>query len=1053
MSKSPSKNSITAESDATALVERSSDVTATILRWALVAVSAVVVASSLLLVSPSSAPSSLVEETEVGVGPSALSELVEFLSLGYAHATFSGREVKSLPIGLGVGVVALIVGVGLIRRVGRSESLGDNPSARTQADWSVQWLGQLRLVDIAQVLLVLTVLWSVISRSWSAAPDLSIRATAVVAIQAAWALALSRGLAWHGSSAGAVRAVAMGIVLSCFVATALVLRLHGLEQWPAESFFPVGSSRVYAACMVPAFILTLAWMPVPAANARRGSRAIGIERWTAHVVGLAGLLLVLIMLAWGIASSGSQASWLGCAAGVFALVWFWTSGRRKTVAVVGAALMPAALAWTVVSARSSGSVEAADVRLSGYGARGALQTWVWSRGTGVGQGGYTMSCESARVAEQVGDPTALTVRWDGHANCEWLEVLADLGLIGFHLTIGVYILTLLAGIRALKELDRGPLRRCLIGLMAALAAMAVQECLGSGLRTSPLPVMWYTILAAIWAILLSCRTARPAIRPNRSVGLVGTLLVVGVGIAVSVLAWRDFVGERGLVRAENLLRDGKLDEAIMTARRAAQGILNPRRQVRTQSTLARANLGLGMIQFTEVYQESRRALASARRQAQATSGPTSRPGGPSDTLRGLWSDTSFRMKWDESERRFDLSLRTLAEMEDRIPYLPARAALEGKVANALASLWRLRATLSAGPNGKPSGQVVDQIRRYERRRLRSSMEAIERDPFNQALIVSLLRSEGKLPLDQVIALVRCPLRNPTLSDEYRSLVLQVSTSDGFSEALQPLLNVAREDAAGGGMRKDPFSPETFWLSAIVWGAKNKPKTAIAALSQACRLYASNPYLSIQRARAMSDLAWYQLVAEPDKPGTALALLRKSLEISRRPDDHRSVRPIYRRMMYVLLALGDEGAARDLALEAAGISGGGNPDPVVGWSYEVLARAFHHLDPDKRPKQWEQWVERAAQLHPVSPGAGMLVAMMAGEKGNGDRAAECLRRVWNGKLSRQDRQECLRALRFVLQKNPTNLRLIALRARISHAIRATTQRAATGTATTRQVPTP
>lgn len=1040
MKSRPLARTATAEKDGAASWEYANDTVTVSLRWVLVGVAIAVVASSVLLTSPPSASTVLSQAIKDGQVGDALANVIGFLCLAGGYPTLTGSEVKSLPLGLGAGVAALIAGLALIRQACRSQPAGDglDTSTSLQPERYVQWLGRVQLVDVAQALLVLAILWSVISRGWSPAPDLSIRATAVLAIQAIWALMLSRGLSLLGAPAAAVRVVAIGIVLSCLASTGLALRLQGIEQWPAESFFPVGPARMYAACMIPGAILALSWLPSLVWRIWQGAARAGMGRWLAFVLGFAALVLTVVLLTWGIIWAGSRAAWLGCVVGMLALVWLSVARRAKLViTVVGLILLIATCTWGVRFATSNGAIEAADLRLSGYGARYALQTWARTLGTGAGQGGFAITCEGRPAADQIEDPTALTVRWDGRANCEWLETLANLGLVGFHLTIGVYVVTLIAGTRALKRLEPGPLRRCLIGLLAALLAMAVEECVASSLRLTPLPVLWYTVLAAIWAILLSHRPEQLTTEPNRIAHIVGAVAVVGLGIGATALNWRDFSGEHDLALADRYLDTGRFDKSVEAADQALRGVLSPQHHVRALLTLARAHLASGTLLLRRVYEESARTFASWQQETQPSGTPASQPGAPPAAIRALWNSPSFRTMWDEAERRLGLALRALGDAQAKIPDTPGRAAFEADVCHALVGLWRLRANLIS--HDDPT--VIEQVHRFERRRLQAFIEALEREPFDEGLVASLLRTQEKLRLDEVIDRVRRPLRNPMVSDEYRSLVLQVSMSEGFEEQLRPFLARANQDAAAAGERPwvDAFSPETLRMSAIIFGAKNEPDRAIRALSQAIRLYATKyNRLSVQQARAMSDLGWYRLVTQPTRPEQALGILQQALVVSGRPLGHPSLDPIYRRMIHALLAAGNEAAARDLSKVMTWQGRKLDPDAVLGWSYEVLARAFHWLGPDKRPERWRAWVERAAQLTPMYPGTEMLVAIMASEDGNDDRAAACLERAWRQDLSTQDRQECLRVLLYALKWNPKSQRLAALRRRISQEIRAATQ---------------
>ncbi len=1017
---------------------------ATLLRWLLVAIAVGVLASSLLLTSVASAPAALARAVEAGDASAGLRRVVDVVCVFYRTHTSSGTEIKSLSLGLGLAAV-LVVGAAawLLWGLGdRSPSGGSEPATGVQDDRFLRWLGRIGLVDVAQVLLVLVIVWSVLSRAWSPAPDLSIRATVIVAVQAAWALTLSRGLALVGRSGSTVRAIGVGLVLSCSLAGLLALRLRGFEEWPVEAFFPVGQAQSFSACMLAAAVLTLCWMAGFAPKAGEDSAKTGMGWWAVRVLGLGGLAGVLVLLAWAIVSSGSRAAWLGCGAGLIGLAWFALGRRGKAVlAPFALAGLIGACLWLHHFAYTRGTLESADVRLCDYGWRYALRAWAQSWGTGVGQAGYALTSELQMMDDLIHDPDALGVLWRGHAQNEWLEVLTDLGLVGFHLTIGVYVLTLIAGATALGRIGPGPARRWLIGLMAAMVGMMVEECLGCGLRLEPFPVVWYTVLAGIWALLLADRAEGSVWVPRWPARLVGGGAFVVVGVLVWHSAWRCFVGENALALAGQRVRSPRVAEAIGMTRLAMNRTLLPRHQARARLFAAQAHARLAAEPMSRVFRQAGRPDEGVQSQPPGQTGPAAQTGPSTPPPRALWADPSFRATWDQAERHLTAALRVLTELQAKLPGFPGGAALEADVCRTLTRLWRLRVELTERQTGLAFREAVDAMRGYQRREDAALVAALSREPFRDDLLVVLLRKSTKLPLTHVIDLLRLPLRNPLLPEEYRAVILQVSTSEGFAQAFQPFLERALQDAATSNEREwqDPFSPETLRIDAVILSAQGKIDQAIARLNQAVRLYEMAHYrLSVQQAATMGDLGWYRFVTDPTRPHLALEAYEQALEVCERPRRHPSVKPTYRRMIHVILATGNESAARELAPMLPQAGPAVDPNVLLAWSYEVLGRAFHQLAPDRRPPAWAGWVARAAELDPNAPDIQVLFALMSCERGEDRRAAASLERAWRQGVLPHQRQECVRTLLYALRKNPTSEVLKALHRRIEQKARAATQ---------------
>src|SRR5690606_691734 len=116
----------------------------------------------------------------------------------------------------------------------------------------------------------------------------------------------------------------------------------------------------------------------------------------------------------------------------------------------------------------------ASMRVRIYGWDYALRL-AWDQPLlGHGQGGYLTLAQQMLPDDLERDPAALNPGLMGHAHNEWLEVLADLGIIGLSLQAAVLLCTFMAGWSALRG-QADPWRQgALTALMASLVALTVE---------------------------------------------------------------------------------------------------------------------------------------------------------------------------------------------------------------------------------------------------------------------------------------------------------------------------------------------------------------------------------------------------------------------------------------------------------------------------------------------------------------------------------------------------------------------------------------------------
>ena len=458
-------------------------------------------------------------------------------------------------------------------------------------------------------------------------------------------------------------------------------------------------------------------------------------------------------------------------------------------------------------------------------------------------------------------------------------------------------------------------------------------------------------------------------------------------------------------------------------REAAEKVLRPDHQARIAIVAAQARWRLATEKMADLFTRYGRATTTNR------------------SASDLWVDLSFRAAWDETQRHLDVALRTLGQTRTRFPGYVGVWALEADVCQASARLARLRAKIVGRESGTAVQDALNEAERYDRRHVIALTNELRCQPFSDALTVGLLRANAELPMEEMIDWVRRPLRGPYLPEAYQAVILQVSTDKAFRPTLVSFLDRAERIVKTPGSRRseDRFAPETLRMAAMIAAAERKMDQAVLRLEQCLLLYsADHPRFCLQHALVTADLAWYGLIRRPDRPQEALASLQRAVEISGRPPWHPTLHPIYRKMVHVLLAAGEESAARDVVSSLPWLGQEPDPNAHLAWSYEVLGKTFHRLAPQDRPLGWRQWVERAAQLDPHSPGIQLLVAAMSCERGDDVRAAGSLEQAWRRSKSRREFQECVRTLRYALSRNPGSKALQSVYEQIGRAIQAATQ---------------
>ncbi|MBI4580088.1 MAG: O-antigen ligase family protein, partial [Planctomycetes bacterium] len=631
----------------------------------------------------------------------------------------------------------------------------------------------------------------------------------------------------------------------------------------------------------------------------------------------------------------------------------------------------------------------------GAGGRGAslrlrLHTWQYAQDlffakplAGHGQGSYFLLAQQmASVPRREGDrpdvekdPTAFNAGLVGHAHSEWLEILADLGAIGFALMASSLGLTFWAGVRAFLRATAPAEKWCLLGLMVGLLAIVVEEFADVALRMPVLPIVFYTTIALIWALCLSQEAALPAGRPVLPDRLrpVGLLAVIFVAMMFVTAARRDWDGALADGRLDGFLQKQQWDAALQTARTAQQYRLD------VQEIVAAAIRETGAAQAAAAHRlEQLRTMLARRDQLP----PASR--------------TNLRNLAQQDIEKFDGYLAECMQAGQRVwaimPCAPSAAEWMAEVLLMKNEIEARKLEVGLEPIRQPFVQAARQWMLAE----------FQRDRFNAPVALRLLVLCRDQPIDLRLDLLRIPLRagpQPVgIVVNFEAAVGQIAAAEpsSFEHRMETLRQAvtAAQAASDADHWLDPYAPETLRLQAMAAAAAGQHDQAAALAAEAVGLY-ENQKLRFYHPGALSygllDQARYQFLADADQPDKAVALCRRAIEcwpeVAQREEQ---LRPLKRELALYLMAAGDEGSASDLLRQEGGPITDERLKRNVGYGLAEICGRFIGRAPTSRPARFPQWLSRSLELAPDYPHGHLLAAHCALEHNRGAEAAEHLK---------------------------------------------------------------
>lgn len=922
---------------------------------------------------------------------SVLRAITTVMALNFEYPTRRGSEVKWLVQGLGAAAALLVaVTAWYVRRRPREEEAADEaaPVEPGTAKPGALGLRNRPAWDLAALALMALTGWMLLSTLWSPWWQMSLGEGVRQAIFTVWAVALGRTLTGRG-----VRQVAVGLVAVLAVTAAIGVWYH-FERYPTERLkFPIGNPIFLASCLLPGIAIIFGWAlgALGGLRSRAGGESDieGIAQSptgfqpVAHECGdgyrsgrmwlsVLGAAAGLAALLWAMKLADSRGPQLGLAVGLVAGVCLWLRGRARRGALVAVALfvIAAILYVQLVGPPSFIERRLSTVTFRQYAWSYALRLFAEQPLLGHGQGSYVLLSQQYAVADAREEPQAFVSSLHGHAHNEYLEILADLGIVGFALIAAALAATLRCAVLAVRDARDSRERGVAVGLGSALIAMIVAEMTGVALRMPGFPVIFYAVIGLIWAQAraLGAPVERKR-RLNKAVCWMGLAAGLAGSWAVALAAeqdWKGALAERASVTAIN---NGQWDEALRQSvqagsmRLAVEARLLSADDYNLAAYLAAVGRWSRMSEMLGRLDQTERIPANIVELAK------------------------------EDAAVFTAYARACAGSGDQLlQWIPGYPAVAGRVGEILL-LWQ-NVEIAEQRLGlrKEVHSFLEGAKHF------TSME-FERDPSNSFIGVRLLQLSADGPVDLRIDILRRVFRGgprPIQSDppdgslfgrelgldllgEFEPVTLALLQDSEFAEKLDELLNSARgATTQPASAWPDAYAPETLRLAALDRRLRRLFVDAVELADQAVlaseKIAARFPAAP---ARAMVDRTRCLLLAFPDDPEKAVVSCRQAIARWPVDVDRRTLLKLRRALAFYLLASGDEQEARRQIASLEPQLTPQQVDRIVGAGLGELCQTVGAAFPfEAQPKWFNERLERSIELVPDWSATRWLAASVA-----------------------------------------------------------------------------
>ena len=919
---------------------------------------------------------------------SPLRAVVQLLCFNYQFPTINAGDIKGYVLGMGVAVALAALGIAALGRVRDAGILAGNDhnlDAFEDSDTRFQSRKRFSLLAAAQFLAVLFLLWSFASARWSQAPDIAVAGSTLLAIQILWALLLA-----HTVGALGVRYIVRGFLIVTLVTSIVAVWYYYGRNPTLRAKFPFGNPTFLSACLIPGITLALAWICHAIGRAKSAkSKSIFLWALVAACAAAVGL--------WAFRLADSRGAQVGLVAALLAASFFALRGWKRFLPVALALLLAvAACFYYVDSAKSSRAGRGDSLRLREYAWGYALRMFADRPVTGHGQGGYTLLADSFVANDILKEPQVFDGRID-HAHNEWLQILADLGVVGTILIAAVLTLTLIGVELSLRNSDSEH-RWCLVGLAGSLVGLVVEECAGVGLRVSEVPVAFYTVLGLTWAGGLSDRSKLLAWTSKaawRGLGLGVVCIVAGLG--AMLIAQLDFQSARASFEINELMSQGKFDEALQSAERGLWR-LSPQRALSSRYQLAETYVRWG---------ERTMQRATDRDQRARTNEPAD------DRLLQL-AHGDIAM----AEEALRTGGHVLKELIERSPGYINSGLLDYRI-----NLVRAQAALLRKDKEGSEASRKNAVAGLERELLRQ--------PIRSDLATAYSRfARPDVPVSRILTVLARPLRYEPITEETGYALQQLAQSPDTSEVLAQSLSAAQSDEvaipAEAAIIDARWAPELLRMSAALNFMRGQYETAASQLHTASQRYAALPRPpTLGEAACYLERAESLFYANPEAPEVALDEASRAIELAPHSRLGREFQAaVQQRMIQYTLAADHEDEA--LRLLKLSVSPRVADDVVRRELGTRLRRLCESLLLQRREAmilrkpadalmpRLERWLKRAIELNPDDFAARYIAADLALHSGNDAEAANHLREALQSGL---DPADAARFLQMAMERAP------------------------------------
>ena len=874
---------------------------------------------------------------------SLLRPIVSALGLFGEYGTQRGVEVRNLVFYAGAAGLSIIAGLSLALGSVRSRySIDDLLDGRSRAASPVFWW---------LILLVVSALSSIFSH----APAFCQGQMIVRLLLFSWWWPIATIL-----SPRQTRALAVAFVTALTATAALGLAYHFLRVWPhqpgARLQYPLGNELWMAACLLPGVFVTggLALSRIRNHSSPDTNRPAKPAKKALGTIALVACLILLVIV---LALTRSRSAAVGLATGIGACIIIALPAKRRIPAFLVMCVVAIAATLYVQQLRVDGSTagRAHSIRARlDYEWPYALRLFMSKPIAGNGDGAYALLAGQLGRDDQLDDPGVMRFdesSWPAHAHNEFLELLADLGIVGtlaFLIALGIPLY------RAARYFDNrrdqtgnSAQRWFVVGLAGALVAMIAEACGTPAIREPGANVIFITVWACLWAaVRRQDRVNNSPDKDDKPVAL-GTVRLFGIAVCISaiVLGYRgaeDWWAARARFDAQQSLEADDPESAVIAADFAATHALDPfqRAQAMTLSVWARSLL------FDRI-------IASQ----------------------------------DQPPTNADMDISHAA--------VSILNSLD-RIAPRFLKSSRLRADLA-----------LNRARAYARRGdLRSEAEC------KQNFIAALEQSRADEPfsIDRVEALwiirsattedrlhwLRSLLRGGEVEPAFHRMLREAMAAPDFEARLAGLLAIAQEDAEAPPSKwKDKLSPESFRIAAMVAAVNDDFPRAMELNALATELYkAGLPRLFAGLGASIHDAVRFRLIRDPladvDKN---LADLYSAFEAAYGPIELGALIPdpvLAQTRAVILLAANKESDARS-QLEYVRQPNSPPIDLQLSDYYLQLAAMTASSD-SPNPDRQAQFASRAEELDPASPRPQALMAEQAFSRNDEAAAVSAIRRL-------------------------------------------------------------